>query len=121
MISGRLRHRITLQRPADDRDRSGEVTSEWVDFAVNVPASIEPLSSREFFAANQVQSEVSCRIRMRWIPGVHERMRVVHMQNEFSPPEAEIFDIEGAPIVDPTLRREILLYVRRRSTKGFRE
>lgn len=121
MMSGKYRHRITLERPNDVQAASGEVVPEFVTFAENIPAAIEPLGSREFFAAAQIQSEVSNKIRFRWFRGVHARMRVRHELTEFSPVEIEYFDIEGEPIVDLTGRREITLYVRKRSTKGFRE
>jgi SPP1 family predicted phage head-tail adaptor len=121
MRSGSLRHRITIETPNDARQATGEVVPDFVTFAANIPASIEPLSSREFFAAAQVQSEVGCRIRIRWMRGITERMRIRHELTEFSPPEVEYFSIEGQPLTDDTGRREILMYVVRRSTQGFRE
>jgi SPP1 family predicted phage head-tail adaptor len=39
-------------------------------------ASIEPLNGREFFAAQQVNAEVTARIRLRYLPGVTRQMQV---------------------------------------------
>lgn len=77
--AGKLRHRGTLQQrvaatPGDSA--SGEALDSWVDVAA-VWMSVEPIRGRELFAAEQVQSPVDVRIRMRYRPGVTPQMRVV--------------------------------------------
>ena len=47
-------------------------------FAASIPASIEPLSAREFIQAAAVQSAVTARIVIRYLPGVTAAMRVRH-------------------------------------------
>lgn len=122
MNGGKLRHRITLLEPNDTQNRAGESLPAFVpvEGATDLPASIEPLGSREFFAAAQVQVEADARIRIRWFPGVHERMRIEHKLTEFSPYEFEYYDITGIQS-DKTLRRDIWLIVKKRSTEGFRQ
>lgn len=66
MKAGDLRHRVTFQSEGgeDNLDEYGQSIG-WVD-VYTVWASVEPLSGREFFAAQQVNSEVSVKIRMRY-------------------------------------------------------
>jgi SPP1 family predicted phage head-tail adaptor len=69
MQAGRLRHRVTVQRATDSIDQYGDQTPTWTSLGT-VWASVEPLSGREYFAAAQMQSEVSTRIVIRPISGV---------------------------------------------------
>lgn len=76
MRSGSLRHKITIQEKRETQDATtGEITSRWIDFAC-VSADIQPLSVREFIAAQGVQSEVTGRIVIRYLEGVTAKMRV---------------------------------------------
>lgn len=78
MRAGHLRHRVTLQRPGLSQDpQTGEPVPGWQDVAL-VWASIEPLSAREFIAAQAGQSEITARIVIRHRAGVLPTMRVVH-------------------------------------------
>lgn len=122
MIGGRLRHRITLLRPVDPETQTGagEVVPEFEVWVEDLPAEIMPFGSREYFGAQQVQSDATSRIRIRWMPGLHERLRVRHELTEFSPPEVEEYDIESIQ-PDKTLRKEVWLMVKNRSTEGFRQ
>lgn len=78
MRSGRLRHRVTLQNrvaASPSNLASGEVDASWTDY-LTVWASVEPLSGRELIAAQQVNSDVSVRVRLRWRDGITAQMRV---------------------------------------------
>lgn len=75
MRSGKLRHRITIQRPIETQGSTGEMSVIWSDFA-DVAASIEPLRGREFWAAKEIQAQVSTRIRIRYCEGVTPKMQV---------------------------------------------
>lgn len=78
MQSGKLRHRITLQRQGLSQDpQTGEMLPGWQDVAA-VWAGIEPLSARELIAAQAGQSEITARIVIRYRAGVLPTMRVVH-------------------------------------------
>ena len=78
-LSYRLRHRITLERPGLTQDPvSGEMIPGWQVFAENVPASIEPLSARDFIAAQANQSEITARIVIRYREGILPTMRILH-------------------------------------------
>ncbi|WP_417292318.1 phage head closure protein [Desulfovibrio porci] len=98
MRAGALRHQVTLQRFVRGQDAYGGPVEEWVDVAT-VWASLEAMNGREFFASQQTQSEVTQRIRIRYMPGVAADMRVVH--------QGTVFNIV-APLPD-NRQREIVL------------
>lgn len=79
MRAGSLRHRVMLQRqPVVVDDYGGAVKdAPWEDVAT-VWASLEAVSGREFFASQQVQSEVTHKITIRFRPGVAADMRIVY-------------------------------------------
>lgn len=72
--AGPLRQRITLQQVTSTPNSYGEMIESWSDVAT-VWGAVEPLRGREFFDAEQVQSEISCRVRIRYRSGVGPTMR----------------------------------------------
>ena len=56
----------------------------WSTYAT-VQASIEPISGREYFAAQSTQADVTHRIRIRYFSGIVPKMRVSY--------NSRIFDI----------------------------
>lgn len=99
MRTGKLRHRITLQRPGLSQDPvSGEMLPGWQDVAP-VWASIEPLSAREFIAAQAGQSEVSARIVIRHRTDVDATMRALY--------RGKVYNIHGV-LADPKSGLEYL-------------
>ena len=77
MRIGELRHRIVIQQQSSIQDGYGQPVSSWIDVST-LWSSIEPLSGREFFAAQQVNSETTTRIKIRYLAGVVSKMRVVY-------------------------------------------
>jgi SPP1 family predicted phage head-tail adaptor len=63
---GKLRHSITIQQVAETQDSDGSVIETWSSFA-NAQASIEPISGREYFAAQSTQTDVTHRVSLRYI------------------------------------------------------
>ena len=99
MDAGILRHRVTLQSPVETRGPDyAEVQRAWTDVAT-VWASIEPLSARELFQNLEVSSELTTRVRIRWMAGVSAKWRVLfgvrvfEIQSVLNPGEANI-DLE---------------------------
>lgn len=76
MRAGDLRNRIKIQQKSVTRDTFGGETVTWTD-VVTVWAAIEPISGREYYAAQQVQAEASTRIRIRYYAGITTSMRVL--------------------------------------------
>lgn len=92
MRNGKLRHRILLQQPVQVQDPvTGETTPGWADVAT-VYASIEPLSAREFIAAQAGQSEITARIVIRYRADVAAAMRALH--------NGKVYNIHGV-LADP--------------------
>lgn len=75
MEIGRLRHRITLMRQVNEINDYGATITEWKSVAT-VWAEVKPLSGREYFSAQQVQSEVTTQIWLRYLDGIMPTMRV---------------------------------------------
>lgn len=118
MQAGSLRHRVSIENPVDTQDSTGAPIPTWESVAEDLPASIQPLTGRELFAAQQVQSDTTTKITIRWIKGVTSRMRVLHSLGE-SPEVVEVYNIE-AVLPDSTGRRTLQLLCRLRAAEGFR-
>lgn len=74
MKIGKLRHRVTLQECIASRDSFGAEVLTWVDIAT-VWASVSPISGKEYFAAHQINAEVTTKITMRHRPDILPNMR----------------------------------------------
>ena len=83
---GKMRHRITFQTFTGSLDDYGDpLMSEdanWTD-AATVWAAIDPVSGREFYAAEQSQSEVTHKVRCRYRSGLTTAMRVRYGTRKF--------------------------------------
>ena len=75
MEIGRLRHRITLMRQVNEINDYGATITKWESIAT-VWAEVKPLSGREYFSAQQVQSEITTQIWLRHLDGIESSMRV---------------------------------------------
>lgn len=86
LSAGRLRHRVDIQAKQQTQNpATGEVVTTWVTVWPNVPAAIEPLSAREFIAAQAVQSQVVARITIRYRDGLDASMRILHKGKAYNP------------------------------------
>ncbi|MDU4979399.1 MAG: phage head closure protein [Clostridium celatum] len=80
---GELRHRITIQKLNNSQNEYGEVSELWEDI-LNVRAGIYPISGKEFFAAETVNSEISHKVKIRYIEGIMPNMRIKFNNRIFS-------------------------------------
>lgn len=100
MKAGRLRHLGTIEALVTSQDpQSGATREQWVRFATEW-ADIQPLSGREFVAAQAVHAGVNTRITIRARPGVLPSMRFTYRGTHY--------DIH-AVLPDRTLKRHINL------------
>ena len=76
MRAGKLRRRLIIQQATETQGATGEMATVWATFAT-VWGSVEPLRGREFWAAKEMQAEVSTRIRIRYLAGVTPKMQVM--------------------------------------------
>lgn len=65
--AGKLRHRITIQKPTDAIDTFGHRLKNWIDVAT-VWAEVRPVGSNERLIAFQMQSGQTHVIKTRWQP-----------------------------------------------------
>lgn len=93
MRAGKLRRRLIIQRGIETQGATGEMATIWATFAT-VWGSVEPLRGREFWAAKELQAQVSTRIRIRYLAGVTAKMQVVD--------GAKLYWIEA--VIDPEMR-----------------
>lgn len=74
MNAGKLRHRITFQRPTEKKDRLGGYQDDWINW-VTVWAQISPVSGKEYLS--QVQAHVvTHKIYCRYRHGISPRLRI---------------------------------------------
>jgi SPP1 family predicted phage head-tail adaptor len=99
---GKLRHRIAIEHVAETQAADGSVLENWSEY-VFAHASIEPISGREYFAAQTTQADATHRICMRYLAGIEPKMRV-----KFG---SRIFDILSVINIDER-NRELQLMCR---------
>ncbi len=117
--SGKLRHKVILQRSRDVAGELGGVTQIWEDW-LTVRAEVMTLSVREQWQAQQVAAEADARIRIRFRPGIDARVRVKHLRRGGSPQVWDYYDLIGDPIDVQGRHFELQLICVRRSAEGFR-
>lgn len=69
MKAGRLRHRVSLQKPATGRLPSGQPATGWIDVA-SVRAEVADVSGREMMDGGAELSSTTTRIWMRRYPPI---------------------------------------------------
>lgn len=75
MKAGTLDKRVEVQAPIKTLSEHGQAILSWITTGVRW-ASVEPLTSREFWNAQQVQADISHKITMRWFPGLTTEHRL---------------------------------------------
>lgn len=120
MRSGQFRHQVTLLRRVDNQAPSGQVTHSYEPIET-VMARVIPVSGREYFAAAQVQSEITTKIHIRWRSDVDETCRVKHeIDHSVSPAWFDMYDIKAALPDEKTGRRELVLMCTKNPADGWR-
>lgn len=103
MRTGKLRHRVEVQRYGTSYDPEGEPIQEW-QLLAKAWAAIEPLKGEEYFAAATIQAQISHKVTMR-PPGI-----------EITPADriifgSRIFEIESVINVEERNRELVLMCV----------
>ncbi len=83
MDIGSLNKRITFQSLQNTENEYGESIQNWTDLKT-VWASINPIVGKEYFAAETVNSEISHKIRLRYIEGIKPTMRIKFKERYFN-------------------------------------
>ena len=74
-LSKKKKHQIIVEQRDTTPDTHGTPANTWATFGT-YQAAVEPLRGREFFAADQANSEVTTRIRIDYVSGITAKMRV---------------------------------------------
>ena len=74
MRIGSQRNKIIIESAALSKDNFGAITRTYSTFATWW-ASISPITGREYVSDGKVNSEVTTRMRGRWISGILPAMR----------------------------------------------
>lgn len=90
MQAGTLRYRMAIEQRATTRTGSGAPAEAWSTFA-KVWAGFEELTGRELMAAQKLVAGSTCKITIRYIPGVVPEMRVNWLDRRAK--TTRIFDI----------------------------
>jgi SPP1 family predicted phage head-tail adaptor len=98
-----LRETVSVQSNTPTRSARGAEVDAWTTLAT-VRADVAPLDGREYYAAQQVNSEITYKVRMRYISGVTSGSRVVW--------GSEVLEVVGPPITPRARRRELVLMCR---------
>jgi SPP1 family predicted phage head-tail adaptor len=77
MKAGDLRERITVLAYRETKNAMGEMVPVYDTTFAEVWASVQGVTAREFLLAGQQQTEVSHRVRLRYLTGLTQRMRIV--------------------------------------------
>jgi SPP1 family predicted phage head-tail adaptor len=78
MDIGSLRHRVSIyDKGTVTRNGVGEEIPAYDLLVATVWGAVEPMSGREFIEANQVQADVTYRLRIRYRADVRPEMRVI--------------------------------------------
>ena len=77
MKAGQLDQRVTVERFTSTEDELGQPIEAWAPL-FTCWAAVEPLTGREYIAAQAAVSEVTAKIRMRFRPWMTAEDRVIH-------------------------------------------
>lgn len=99
MRAGRLRERVRLLEKSTTRDVMGGQVVTWVERAV-VWCWAEPVRGREYFAAEQFESEITMVFHVRYRADIQVTWRVLYRD--------EMYDVRS--VIDPhSNKRELEL------------
>ena len=86
MRAGTLRNTIIIEANTPTKNGFGEDVDSWGTFAT-VRAQIVPINGKEYFSAGQEQASVSHKIKLRYLAGITQAMRINY--------EGRYFDIQA--------------------------
>ena len=116
MRLGKLYKLVVIKKPSEVQEDSGELDVGYLELGKEW-ASIEPLTGREFFSAQQAQSTVSVRVTMRFRRDVTAKMLIVYKPYADMP--EDIYEI-NAVVNSFVGNRSMQLLCTQMTAKGLR-
>ena len=71
---GKMRERVTVEIASSSTNALGEAVLTWATSS-SVWASVEGVAAREALAAGQQETNITHRVRLRYLPGLTQQMR----------------------------------------------
>ena len=99
MSPGDLTQRVSVERRTTAPDELGQPVDTWIALAT-LWAAVEPVAGREFIAGGALQSQLTTKIRIRYLAGLTTADRVIHGGRQYN--ILSVIDYRSA-------RREIVL------------
>ena len=94
-----LREVLYLERPSGTPSpSSGQSRRRWTRYAT-VRGRVEPLTGREFWQAQEVNSQTTHRVKIRYVPGVTSKDRVIFGARELNITSAVNVEERGRIII----------------------
>jgi SPP1 family predicted phage head-tail adaptor len=103
MNIGQLKHRVTFRIPSGST--SASIEQPLYTDGQTVWAAVQPLRGREFWQAQQIQSESTVKVTTRYVKGVKPDYQI-RFKNEDS-----YIDYEITSIIDVDMRHEWLEFI----------
>ena len=75
MRIGQLRHRITIEKPAQGKNAIDEVVSTWSTLCT-IWSAVEPAAGNVYYTAKQLDARVDGRVRIRYRGDLEPTMRI---------------------------------------------
>lgn len=73
--AGSYRHPITFQKQSAAENDYGELIPQWDD-VITVKAGIYPVSGKDYISAVEINSEITHKINLRYVPNITADMRI---------------------------------------------
>jgi len=83
MEAGKLRHEITIQQRNQTVNSIGESVASWATYALTY-ANVLNLSGAELIQAQQVNSFINSRVRVRFDSGIRANMRILYKSRHYN-------------------------------------
>ena len=103
MRGGLLRNKVTIQRPVRTTSGTGDNVVNWETFTT-AGASVSPVSAREQLRGNQIETNISHVVNLRYVKGITADMRL-QVPTDDAP---LILNIQGVANLD-NRRRQVQL------------
>lgn len=94
------RETVRIERNAPTRSARGAEVDVWTEVAT-VRAAVLPLTGREFYAAQQVNAEITYKVRLRYRADVTSGCRLVW--------RSQVLEVVGPPVNVESRNRELVL------------
>lgn len=120
MEPGELRHKVTIQRRVQLEDGRGGPVDSYEDWLIDIWAEVLHLEPRELWQAQQVNAEITMKVRLRYRPGLDAQCRVRWQRLPGSPTQLQYLEVAGPPIEVKGRRDEVWLMCIAREADGFR-